>query len=594
MAAAPQCRPIHVSITFHDNASFSIRLNAAALNPKPPFPPLPFTFFLAVSSTPQLQPPVSTWTKLKIQVLSSSNIRRLARCSAGLMDGLQASCGSYSHGKKGPVPRGKVDKRINPTYCSLQAYCTDRAHLDEGGANSASAESQQEEEGSNCSRMDFSSSQERTSCSSMKHEQHTEKRGTMRTTGHEGRFRKLGLPGSSDLTLLSLDMGTPDPREGPTHLRSHSQPASLCTAYRAHVLPGPHAQSSRGRKGAAWARSTSPAVRSDCPARLGPLTERTTRQGLLRRSRGSKSEALGRRPLKVGVSWRRGASGVPRTGVKGLGPPCASPGAGAPILTDGKSAERPRNQGPHRGVRSVPPRRSGSGPGLCASRPHNPDRGAGTGRAGQAPAGRRGGRSPAGKSFQVPTLLAPQNGADLGPAADSRAPGRGSTSSSSPASSPLAQQRATATSAVNPTTHPHRSRSPSAAEAAPPSARAPERPSARQRGPAQRGRSQQRPRPSRLRAGAGRTPAPLPGPARGAAGANPRVGAQRRPLNADSTSERAGRTMERCGCRRTMAWLGVRNGPSRGGVGLGTRMEGESSVKAWTLSRCPTLVLPPL
>lgn len=44
----------------------------------------------------------------------------------------------------------------------------------------------------------------------------------------------------------------------------------------------------------------------------------------------------------------------------------------------------------------------------------------------------RGGRSPAGKSSQVRTRLALQNGADFGAAADSGAPGRGSTSSSSP------------------------------------------------------------------------------------------------------------------------------------------------------------------
>ncbi|XP_063584373.1 collagen alpha-1(I) chain-like [Pongo abelii] len=259
-----------------------------------------------------------------------------------------------------------------------------------------------------------------------------------------------------------------------------------------------------GTKVTAWARGTSPAVRSDCPARLGPLTERTTRPGLPGRSRCYKLFHL-----KVGVSWsqRLGASGVPCTGGEGLGPHCASLGAGVPTLADGKARSDPATTDPYGGVRSVPSRRSGSGPGLCASRPHAPDRRAGTGRAGQAPAGRRDGRSPAGKSFQVLTRLALQNGADLGAAADSRAPGRGSTSSSSPARSPLAQRRAAATSAVIPDTHPHRSRSPRSAEAAPPSSRAPA-----SAAPPGRGGVSRDPAPGRLWAGAGRAPSPLPGP----------------------------------------------------------------------------------
>lgn len=57
---------------------------------------------------------------LCVQVLSSSSVLRLTRCSAGLKDGVQVSCGSYSHGQKGPVPRGKVDNK-NESHLLLTA-----------------------------------------------------------------------------------------------------------------------------------------------------------------------------------------------------------------------------------------------------------------------------------------------------------------------------------------------------------------------------------------------------------------------------------------------------------------------------------------
>lgn len=259
-----------------------------------------------------------------------------------------------------------------------------------------------------------------------------------------------------------------------------------------------------------------------------------------------------------------GGVGVPCTGVESLGPQCASSGVGAPTLTDGKARSDPATTDPYCRVRSVPPGRSGSGPGLRASRPHAPDRGAGTGRAGQGSAG-AGGEvrrpEPRGEVFPGPdSARSVKRG---GPRRGSRLP-----SSRLRLHFLLFPRSLTARSAprrCHLRCHPRR---PPPPEPQPDLSRgsAAQRRSASQRGPARTGRSQQGPRP---RPAAGRGGARVGSPSRA-----PRMGPQE-PIrewersgalrNADSTSERAGRTMERCGCKRTMAGLGVQKGPSRGG-----------------------------
>lgn len=198
----------------------------------------------------------------------------------------------------------------------------------------------------------------------------------------------------------------------------------------------------------------------------------------------------------------------------------------------------------------------------------------------------RGGRSPEGKPSRVRTRLALQNGRTSAPRLTPELWAAAPLPPLPPARSPLPQlgAAAAATAAVILAAHPHRSCSPSGAE---PSGAEPRQPRPALDRPRARPRplGAESPEPPPLQApgkGGARACSPSQAPSSRAAEANRRMGKGRKLRNLASTSERAGQTKEKWGCREDNARVEgpKRSGWTRGALGTGWR-------ERWGAQVCP-------